>query len=197
MTQRAPGSDLARILDANGAVGRSGRFLKPSKVGCCWPACSQPGAHRPQTDRDPDPAPTRRGVSTGRGDSDHDASITGRLRSRGPRQPAQLASRAVFAIEQLNSVLHRVRTGTLMRLRPPSAGIAMLLDRGGADAAREEQGLDVARGLADQQANTDKIYIPNGLSHDPRGTGRAGSVHGHGDLSKRPEIGECPRPRAR
>ena len=38
-----------------------------------------------------------------------------------------------------------------------------MLDLGGADAAREEQGLDVARGLADQQANTDEIYIPNRL----------------------------------
>ena len=38
-----------------------------------------------------------------------------------------------------------------------------MLDLGGADAAREEQGLDVARGLADQQANTDEIDIPNGL----------------------------------
>jgi hypothetical protein len=39
-----------------------------------------------------------------------------------------------------------------------------LLDLGGADAAREEQGLDVSRGLADQQANTDEIDILAGLS---------------------------------
>jgi hypothetical protein len=38
-----------------------------------------------------------------------------------------------------------------------------LLDLGGADVDREEQGLDVARGLADQQANTDEIDILNGL----------------------------------
>ena len=34
----------------------------------------------------------------------------------------------------------------------------------GADiASRAEQGLDVARGIEDQAANKDKIYIPNGL----------------------------------
>ncbi len=34
----------------------------------------------------------------------------------------------------------------------------------GADiASRQEQGLDVARGVEDKTANTDKIYIPNGL----------------------------------
>ena len=38
-----------------------------------------------------------------------------------------------------------------------------LLNQGGADVVRVEQGLDVARGLADQQANTDTTYIPNGL----------------------------------
>jgi hypothetical protein len=43
-----------------------------------------------------------------------------------------------------------------------------LLDTGGADAAREEQGLDVARGLADQQANTDKTYIPTVCSRSSR-----------------------------
>ena len=30
-------------------------------------------------------------------------------------------------------------------------------------ASRAEQGLDIARGVEDQAANTDKIYIPNGL----------------------------------
>jgi hypothetical protein len=38
-----------------------------------------------------------------------------------------------------------------------------LLDLRGAGATREEQGLDVARGLADQQAITGKTDITNGL----------------------------------
>ncbi len=39
-----------------------------------------------------------------------------------------------------------------------------MLDLGGAAVAREEQGLDVSRGLADAlEANTDKTDITNGL----------------------------------
>ena len=60
-----------------------------------------------------------------------------------------------------------------MRLPPPSAGIAILLNLGGADAARVEQGLDVARGIADQQAAIPtRSDIANRLfTHAPRGTG--------------------------
>ena len=77
---------------------------------------------------------------------------------------AQFASRAAVAIDELNADLSQVKSqheadaiaAAIRRDRD-------LLDLGGADAAREEQGLDVARGLADQQANTDEIDIPNGL----------------------------------
>jgi hypothetical protein len=75
---------------------------------------------------------------------------------------AQFASRAVVAIDQLNAVLRESRH----EANAIAAAIGRdrdLLDLGGADTAREEQGLDVARGLADQQANTDEIYIPNHL----------------------------------
>jgi hypothetical protein len=41
----------------------------------------------------------------------------------------------------------------------------------GADiASRAEQGLDIARGVEDQAANSDKIYIPNGLYPSGLGT---------------------------
>jgi hypothetical protein len=77
---------------------------------------------------------------------------------------AQLASRTGVAINELNAELSHVKS------RHGAKAIATairrdrhLLNLGGADVARQEQGLDVARGLADQQANTDKIYIPNSL----------------------------------
>jgi hypothetical protein len=77
---------------------------------------------------------------------------------------AQFASRAAVAIDQLNAELRQSKSQ-----RDAEAIAAAihrdrdLLDLGGADAAREEQGLDVARGLADQQASTDEIDIVNGL----------------------------------
>ena len=75
---------------------------------------------------------------------------------------AQFASRAVVAIDQLNAVLRQSQR----EAHAIAAAIGRdrdLLDLGGADAAREEQGLDVARGLADQQANTDETDMLNGL----------------------------------
>ena len=76
----------------------------------------------------------------------------------------EFARKAAAAIDELNTDLthanSRHETGVI------AAAIARdrhLLNQGGADVARVEQGLDVARGLADQQASTDKIYIPNGL----------------------------------
>ena len=41
---------------------------------------------------------------------------------------------------------------------------------GGDIASRAEQGLDIARGVEDQTANTDEIYIPNGLYPSGLGT---------------------------
>jgi len=77
---------------------------------------------------------------------------------------AQLARRGAVAIDELNADL------THASGKHEAAAIAAairrdlhLLNQGGADVARVEQGFDVARGLADQQASTDKIYIPNGL----------------------------------
>ncbi len=77
---------------------------------------------------------------------------------------AQFARRAVVAIDKLNVKLYQSQS------RHDADAIAAairrdreLLDLGGADVAREEQGLDVARGLADQQANTEEVDISNGL----------------------------------
>ena len=71
---------------------------------------------------------------------------------------AQFASRTAVAIDQLNVQLHQSKnrhdTAAIRRDRA-------LLDQGGADAAREEQGLDVARGVADQQAISDESDITN------------------------------------
>ncbi len=75
---------------------------------------------------------------------------------------AQFASRAIVAIDQLNAVL-RESQHEADAIATAIARDRNLLNRGGADAAREEQGLDVARGLADQQANTDEIDIVNKL----------------------------------
>jgi hypothetical protein len=75
---------------------------------------------------------------------------------------AQFARRAVVAIDQLNAVLRESRH----KADAIAAAIGRdrdLLDLGGADAAREEQGLDKARGVADQQANTDEIDVVNHL----------------------------------
>jgi hypothetical protein len=77
---------------------------------------------------------------------------------------AQLASRTGVAVDDLKADLNQVKS----RQEAHAIAVAIrrdrdLLDLGGADVAREEQGLDVARGLADKQANTEEIYIPNGL----------------------------------
>jgi len=77
---------------------------------------------------------------------------------------AQLASRTAVAIDELNADLGQVKS----QHQADAIAAAVRRDRhilslGGAHAARVEQGLDVARRIADQQANTDKIDIPNGL----------------------------------
>jgi hypothetical protein len=86
------------------------------------------------------------------GDSDREVEAAG----------AQFASRAVVAIDQLNAMRRQSKH------EADAIGAAIrrdrhLLDRGEADAAREEQGLDVARGLADQQANSDESDIVDGV----------------------------------
>jgi hypothetical protein len=76
----------------------------------------------------------------------------------------QFASRAVVAIDQLNAVLRQSQSQHDAHAIAAAIGRDRdLLELGGAAAAREEQGLDVARGLADQQANTDEIDILAGL----------------------------------
>ena len=74
---------------------------------------------------------------------------------------AQFASGTAAAIDQLNAELSHVKN------RGQAAAIATAIRRdrhifnvGVGDADHVEQGLDVAQGVADQQANTDKIYIP-------------------------------------
>jgi hypothetical protein len=72
----------------------------------------------------------------------------------------QFASRAVVAIDQLNAVLHQSQSQhDALAIAAVIGRDRDLLNLGGADAAREEQGLDVDRGLADQQANTDETDI--------------------------------------
>ncbi len=76
----------------------------------------------------------------------------------------QLASRTAAAIDGLNAELGQVPSRH--QVAAIAAGIRRdrhLLNQGGAEVSRTEQGLDVSLGLADKQANTDKIYIPNGL----------------------------------
>ena len=72
----------------------------------------------------------------------------------------QFASRAVVAIDQLDAVLRQSQSQHDAHAIAAAIGRdRALLNLGGADAAREEQGLDVDRGLADQQANTDETDI--------------------------------------
>jgi hypothetical protein len=76
----------------------------------------------------------------------------------------QLASRTAVAIQRLNAELGQVKsrhqayaiTASIRRDRH-------ILNQGGAAVTRTEQGLDISHGLADNQTNTDKIYIPNSL----------------------------------
>jgi hypothetical protein len=75
---------------------------------------------------------------------------------------AQFASRVIVAIDQLNAVL-RQNQHEADAIAAAIGRDRGLLDLGGADVAREERGLDVARGLADQQANSDNIDITDGL----------------------------------
>jgi hypothetical protein len=77
---------------------------------------------------------------------------------------ARLASQTAVAIDELNAELGQVKGQ--QQADAIAAAIRRdrnLLDLGGASVAREEQGLDVARGIADQQAITDKADIPNRL----------------------------------
>ena len=79
---------------------------------------------------------------------------------------AQFASRVIVAIDQLNAELGESQH----EADAIAAAIGRdrdLRDLGGADAAREEQGLDVARGLADLQAITDESDIVNHLFTTP------------------------------
>jgi hypothetical protein len=77
---------------------------------------------------------------------------------------AQFARRTAAAINNLNAELRQSKS--LHEANAIAAAIRRdrnLLALGGTDIAREEQGLDVARSIANQQANSDKIDIPNGL----------------------------------
>jgi hypothetical protein len=77
---------------------------------------------------------------------------------------ARFTSRAALAIDSLNAELrHRLSRHDADAIVAAIRRDRHLLGLGEADASRDEQGLDVARGLAVQQADTDKFYIPNGL----------------------------------
>jgi hypothetical protein len=56
------------------------------------------------------------------------------------------------------------------RANPAVGGDRRILQQAAEITARAEQGLVVARGVEDQSANTDKIYIPNGLIPSGLGT---------------------------
>jgi hypothetical protein len=77
---------------------------------------------------------------------------------------AQFAGRAAVAIDELKADLSQIKSRhdthvIAAAIRRDRA----LLSLGHTDVTREEQGLDVARGLADKQANTGKADITNGL----------------------------------
>ncbi len=77
---------------------------------------------------------------------------------------AQFARRAGAAINKLNVELRQSKN--LHEANAIAAAIRRdrnLLVQGGADTVHEEQGLNLARSIANQQASTDRIYIPNGL----------------------------------
>ena len=160
------GFHVSRIFLATGAVRRSGRLLKPSKVGFCWPAPCRPTGWPSSPNLLDRPTPQQLGAAYQQvvaiqtttlqslGDSYREVQTAG----------AQLASRTAVAIDELNAELSQVKN----QHEADAIAAAIRRDRhiltvGGVHAARVEQGLDVARGIADQQANTDKIYIPNGL----------------------------------
>jgi len=69
---------------------------------------------------------------------------------------ARFAGRAVAAIDGLTAE-HNLHNFVMIQRDQRT------FNQGGAIVAREEQGLDIARGVEDQTANTDKIYIPIGL----------------------------------
>jgi hypothetical protein len=76
----------------------------------------------------------------------------------------QLARRAATAIDELNADLSHVNSRhEANTIAAANRRNRHLLNLGAADVNQVEQGLDVAGGVADQQANTDTIYIPNGL----------------------------------
>ncbi len=77
---------------------------------------------------------------------------------------SQFARRAAAAINNLNAELQQ--SNSLRQANAIAAAIRRnrnLLALGSAATAREEQGLNVARGIANQQATSDKIDISNGL----------------------------------
>lgn len=77
---------------------------------------------------------------------------------------AQLANRTATAIDELKADLIQVQNRRQAHAIARAIGRDLcLLNRGGAQAASVEHGLDVARGIADAQANTDEIDIPNHL----------------------------------
>jgi hypothetical protein len=77
---------------------------------------------------------------------------------------AQLAGRTAIAIDQLNAALSQVTSQhQALAIAAAIRRDRHILNLGGAHAARVEQGLDVARAIADQQADSDKTDIPNGL----------------------------------
>jgi hypothetical protein len=88
------------------------------------------------------------------GDSDREVQTAG----------AQLASRTDVAVAELNAHLTQITSQDVAgSIAAAIRRDRHLLDLGGADVARVEHGLDVARGIADQQANGDEIDIANGV----------------------------------
>ena len=85
----------------------------------------------------------------------------------------QLASRTAVAINGLTAELRQGKS----QQQADAIAAAIRRDRhilnlGGAHATKVEQGLETAQQVEDQEADTAKIYIPNGLSEPRRNSSR-------------------------
>jgi hypothetical protein len=79
------------------------------------------------------------------------------------RQVEAIQARTLLA---LGGAYRRVQTAATQLAAQANHAIARdrrIVQVGADIASRAEQGLDIARGIEDQTANADKIYIPNGV----------------------------------
>ena len=79
------------------------------------------------------------------------------------RQVEDVQARTLLALGDAYRRVQAAATQLAARANHAVARDRHIVQVGGEIASRAEQGLDIARGVEDQAANTDKIYIPNGL----------------------------------